>query len=99
MYDILYIWTSKSNSKEMRFKMAISTETNNLRWVIEVDKGIVNDKQIVGRYSPAKVRNTFDFASQADLGKIMSMTYALTGLMTQPLLVTHISPQYSLIDE
>lgn len=35
--------------------MAISTETNNLRWVIEVDKGIVNDKQIVGRYSPAKL--------------------------------------------
>ena len=79
--------------------MAITTETNNLRWVIEIDKGIVGDKQIVGRYSPAKVRNSFDFANQNDLVKIMDMTYTLTGLMTQPLLVTHISPQYSLIEE
>lgn len=79
--------------------MAISTEANNLRWIIEVDKGIVGDKQIVGKFSPAKVKNTFDFASQADLGKIMTMTSALTGLMTNPLLITHISPQYSLIDE
>ena len=78
--------------------MAITTEANNLRWVIEVDKGIVNDKQIVGRYSPAKVKKTFDFNSQADLGKIMAMTYALSGLMTNTLLITHISPQYSLID-
>ena len=79
--------------------MAITKEANNLRWIVEVDKGIVGEKQIIGRFSPAKVKKTFDFDNQTDLGKIISMTYALTGLMTNPLLVTHISPQYTLIDE